>query len=236
MIGWDEQVDLTQPPEAKAARRRPALTPAVVVLAAALVTVGGLGIVRHGGGTARSHVADVRISSNGPARRLLAAPDGQTGQPGVAAQAFGSASVAPALHSIAESPLPTVLTAVAEGASLRLSDGRLVQLLGIDAGALPPGQDCRAGTLAATLEREVPAGTPVTLEGDPADPSGQYVRRAADGQLLNALLLAQGAAPAAPGELRLRDLLSNVAGEAVTSGRGVWAPCPSASSPAIGLS
>lgn len=229
MIGWDEQEDLTAPAVETRAAARASWTlpsPAVAALVAMVLAAGGvIGTVwRPSPGAGSGRVALQASAGSGPlATTRPVSVAGVRLDRTVDVAAVGTSAVAPTPAATVAS---TPLTAVAEGTGIRLSDGRLVGLLGLDAAALPAGQDCRAGTLASVLATLVPEATPVTVEGDPSDGGGVYVRRLADGQLLNAVLLSLGAAPAAPGELRLRALLSGAAGDAMTAGRGVWARCP----------
>lgn len=124
--------------------------------------------------------------------------------------------------------------AVADGDTLRLTDGRRVRLVQID--APEPGSECFGRQATRVLARLAPPGTRLELERDPrldgADRFGRLLRYAhARDRNLNVELVRRGAA--APYFFRgvrgrhAREL-HEAARAARREGRGLWAACPRA--------
>jgi len=129
---------------------------------------------------------------------------------------------------------PNVTVArVVDGDTLVLTDGRRVRLVQTDAPEVDEGE-CYAGRATAALERLVPKGSRVVLEGDPAlddvDRFGRLLRYVLRGETnANLELVRRGAA--APwffdGDRgRYADELLDAAEQARGRGRGLWGACP----------
>jgi micrococcal nuclease len=123
---------------------------------------------------------------------------------------------------------------VADGDTLRLTDGRRVRLVQVD--APEPGSECWGEEATRTLAELAPPGTAVELERDPVlddrDRFGRLLRYVSrDGELLNLAVVERGAA--APyffrGDRgRHADDLFAAAEAATAARRGLWGNCPAA--------
>lgn len=129
---------------------------------------------------------------------------------------------------------PATVGSVSDGDTLRLTDGRWVRIVQIDAPELE--RDCYGRPARRALLRLASPGTRVTLERDPAldgeDRYGRLLRYvAAGGRDVGITLVAEGAA--APYFFRSErgrhaaELL-NAAKQARTARRGLWSACPGA--------
>jgi micrococcal nuclease len=147
-----------------------------------------------------------------------------------------AAGCAPTENEPADRPATTTATVewVSDGDTLRLTNGRKVRLLQIDA---PEREaDCYGRAATRALIELVPKGTTVTLEADPSlddrDSYGRllrYVRVAGDN--VNLALIERGAA--APYFFRKErgryaEAFLSAAKAARASGRGFWKACPDA--------
>lgn len=123
---------------------------------------------------------------------------------------------------------------VVDGDTLRLTDGRVVRLVQIDA---PEARsDCYGRDATRALIDAAPNGTRVTLERDPAldavDPYDRLLRYVlVGGRNVNVQLVARGAA--APYFFRnergrYANALLDAARDARSAGRGLWGACPRA--------
>ena len=245
MVGWeedDEAIDVTSPAAAGRASRqwaRPA--PAVIAVTAVLLGVGAIvGLVWRPTPSTSAGATQQASAPNRMPKTAAPLPSTTATSPatvaGVQIRRAANAVVGPATNSStlvtrAQNAGFVTIGAVAEGARVRLADGRVVNVLGLDTAALPESQACHQGALEAALAREIPAGTMVLVEADPADLQGLYLVRVSDGTFLNELLLWQGAAPAKVDGLKHRERLSDAAGNAVRNGRGIWAGCPGSGLP-----
>jgi endonuclease YncB( thermonuclease family) len=123
---------------------------------------------------------------------------------------------------------------VADGDTLRLTDGRRVRLVQID--APESDSECFGRRATRILSTLAPAGTLLELERDPrlddADRFGRLLRYASvGGETLNVVLVERGAA--APyffrgSRGRYADELAEAAAAARAAPRGLWAACPRA--------
>lgn len=123
---------------------------------------------------------------------------------------------------------------VVDGDTLRLTDGRVVRLVQID--APEDGTDCFGRDATRALISLAPKGARVTLERDRAldatDTYGRLLRYVfADGRNVNVELVRRGAA--SPYTFRNQrgryaDELDVAVGEARDARRGYWAACPRA--------
>jgi micrococcal nuclease len=124
---------------------------------------------------------------------------------------------------------------VVDGDTLRLTDGRRVRLVQIDAPEVDE-RECYGADATAALLRLAPAGTEVTLVRDPVlDATDRFDRLLryvfAGGRNLNVELVSEGAA--APyffggGRGRYAARLLAAAEEAREDGAGLWGACPGA--------
>lgn len=123
---------------------------------------------------------------------------------------------------------------IADGDTLRLTDGRRIRLLQVD--APEPGSECFGNEAARSLAALVPPGSEVELERDPAlddsDRFGRLLRYvSSEGENVNVALVERGAA--APyffrGERgRYAEELLEAAEAARADERGLWGKCPAA--------
>lgn len=238
MVGWEEevevQIDRTAPPGSAPAPRswsRPRLS--VVLVAVAVLLVGGIV-----GLTFRPDGSVEPMRSARAARPRPAAPSTteQAPKPTVAGvritQPETTTTGRPTTSSSLRPPAGfATIAATADGVRVKLADGRVAGILGLDTGPLPEAQSCHDGFLAEAVAREIPEGTVVLAQPDPADPTGVYLVRVSDGMFLNELLLWQGAAPARVDGLQQGTRLSQAADQAARNQRGVWARCPGTSLP-----
>ena len=121
---------------------------------------------------------------------------------------------------------------IADGDTLRLTDGRRIRLVQID--APEPGSECFGNEAARSLAELAPPGSEVELERDPAlddrDRFGRLLRYVgSEGENVNLALVERGAA--APyffrGERgRHADELLEAAEAARADERGLWGSCP----------
>jgi len=128
-----------------------------------------------------------------------------------------------------------VVASVIDGDTIKLTDGRSVRLLQIDAPE-PGTAECFSRAAGRELRGLLPAGTRVTLEPDPPldliDRYGRLLRYVHRGSAnLNVELVRRGAATvwfhrAERG--RHSATLLSAASSARTSRRGIWGACPSA--------
>lgn len=137
------------------------------------------------------------------------------------------AAVAPATSGTA------VVSAVVDGDTLRLRDGRRVRLVQIDA---PEQGECFFAGATRALRRLAPPGSRVTLSADPrldaTDDYGRLLRYVrARGVDVNLALVERGAAVPyffRGGRGRFADDLLAAARRARAAGRGLWGACPRA--------
>jgi endonuclease YncB( thermonuclease family) len=123
---------------------------------------------------------------------------------------------------------------VADGDTLRLTDGRRIRLVQVDAPEL--GAECFGDRARVALLQLVPRGTEITLEREPAldehDRFGRLLRTVSvHGRNVNLALVAQGAAaPYFYGGARGRGAaaLLEAAERAREERRGLWGSCPGA--------
>lgn len=123
---------------------------------------------------------------------------------------------------------------IADGDTLRLTDGRRVRLVQID--APEPGSECWGIEAMEALSALAPPGSDVELARDPAlddrDRFGRLLRYVSvDGRNVNITLVERGAA--APyffrGDRgRHADELLDAAEAAVAANQGLWGGCPTA--------
>ncbi|MDF2750125.1 MAG: nuc [Gaiellaceae bacterium] len=123
---------------------------------------------------------------------------------------------------------------VTDGDTLRLTDGRRIRLVQVD--APEPRTECWGEQATRALTELVPPGAAVELERDPRlddrDRFGRLLRYVTrDGRLLNVALVERGAA--APyffrGEQgRHADELLDAGQSALAARRGLWGGCPAA--------
>ena len=126
------------------------------------------------------------------------------------------------------------VASIADGDTLRLTDGRRIRLVQID--APEPGSECFGNDAEQELAGLAPPGSDVELERDPAlddhDRFGRLLRYVnAGGDNVNLALVERGAA--APyffrGERgRYADDLLDAAETARAGGEGLWGACPAA--------
>ncbi len=122
---------------------------------------------------------------------------------------------------------------VVDGDTIRLTDGRRIRLVQIDAPEVSDGE-CYADEATAALRRLTPPGTQVQLESDPAlddhDRFGRLLRYViADGDNVNLQLVEDGAASVwffdgDRGRYAGRFLAAATAARA--ENRGLWRACP----------
>ena len=137
--------------------------------------------------------------------------------------------------SSAETSTSARVARVSDGDTIRLSDGRRVRLVQIDAPE-EGGPECYADRATAELERLLPIGTKVELVADPkldeVDRFGRLLRYVVvDERVVNLELVERGAA--APyfyrGDRgRYADDLLDAAHDAQRERRGLWGACPAA--------
>jgi len=126
------------------------------------------------------------------------------------------------------------VASIADGDTLRLTDGRRIRLVQID--APEPGSECFGNAAERELAELAPPGSEVELERDPSlddrDRFGRLLRYvSAEGDNVNLTLVERGAA--APyffrGERgRYADDLLDAAEAAEAANRGLWGACPAA--------
>ena len=123
---------------------------------------------------------------------------------------------------------------VSDGDTLRLTDGRKIRIVQIDAPELET--DCYGQSARRALLRLAAPGTHVTLERDPAlDATDKYRRLlryiAVDGNDIGLALVAEGAAEPyffRNAQGRHADELLSAAKQARAARRGLWGACPDA--------
>jgi micrococcal nuclease len=126
------------------------------------------------------------------------------------------------------------VASIADGDTLRLTDGRRIRLVQID--APEPGSECFGAAAERELAGLAPPGSDIELERDPSlderDRFGRLLRYVSvEGDNVNLALVERGAA--APyffrGERgRYADDLLDAAEAARAGGRGLWGACPAA--------
>jgi micrococcal nuclease len=149
--------------------------------------------------------------------------------------AFAAAALSLAGCGGEENPnrLDATVASVADGDTIRLTDGRRVRLVQIDAPELDSGE-CYARRAAETLEGLVPAGTRIRLQGDPAlddrDRFGRLLRYVfVEDTNVNLRLVEEGAASAwfFHGDRgRYADDFLAAAQNARVAATGLWRACP----------
>lgn len=130
-------------------------------------------------------------------------------------------------------PAAAVVSSVTDGDTLRLTDGRRVRLVQIDA---PEQGECFHRSATRALRRLAPPGTRVTLAADPrldrVDDYGRLLRYVrAGGSDVNLALVEEGAAVPyffRGDRGRYAERLLTAARRARASGRGLWGACPGA--------
>lgn len=144
---------------------------------------------------------------------------------------FVAASIVSSPASDAES---SQVRSVSDGDTLRLSSGERVRLVQVDAPELT-GDECYSRGATAELERLAPAGTAITLVGDPAlddrDRFGRLLRYVFVGDLnINLELVRRGAVTPyffhGDRGRHAPELLA-AAHSAQAAHRGLWGACPS---------
>ena len=125
------------------------------------------------------------------------------------------------------------VASIADGDTLRLTDGRRIRLVQIDAPELDTGE-CYASRAAETLAELAPPGTRIRLESDPAlderDRFGRLLRYVfVNSENVNLRLVEEGAASAwfFHGDRgRYADDFLAAAQTARVAGAGLWRACP----------